>query len=497
MQRIPAVLLVAILQMLQGELNTLVDKFVSADIGFCSVFVNGFQQICRYPDGNNLFIRLSWHKYFHFLARLTCFTPCDRIYMYSIFNIKIRIRKILLRREGAVMKKIILVTLVAILLFSTFAGCDALLENLQNLPVPTNPTNPTDPTGAVRTTVTEEEWLAAMDSGNFTVDMAASLGAQSTTQHIEYTESSRYQNQTGTPVNGEFYYTQIDGLTYEIIKEGAGYVAREVAGDLIGAKLGDISNLRDIYSDLVYDETTNSYKCNYTDDYNQTFDFAFYFNNGSIQTVKMTVTRSDSLVITYDFYDFGTTTIELPEYTMAPDDEAADSVRNTVTEEEWRIAMESDNYTVDAVASLGEQSATQHMALTEASRYHYSQQNGREDEAYYAKINGTAYCIRKGDAGYVARKDSSDLVGMKFGDISDTDLREVYSNLAYDEEAKIYKYNYTDRNNQEFEFTFCFENGSIKTAKIVATTSASVVVTYDVHSFGTTTIELPEYTMAS
>ena len=206
------------------------------------------------------------------------------------------------------MKKIILVTLVAILLLFAFAGCDALLENLQNLP---------DPTGAVRTTVTEEEWLAAMDSGNFTVDMAASLGAQSTTQHIEYTESSRYQNQTGTPVNGEFYYTQIDGLTYEIIKEGAGYVAREVAGDLIGAKLGDISNLRDIYSDLVYDETTNSYKCNYTDDDNQTFDFVFYFNDGSIQTVKMTVTRSDSLVITYDVHSFGTTTIELPEYTMA------------------------------------------------------------------------------------------------------------------------------------------------------------------------------------
>ena len=172
-------------------------------------------------------------------------------------------------------------------------------------------------------------------------------------------------------------------------------------------------------------------------------------------------------------------------------------VRTTVTEEEWRIAMESDNYTVDAVASLGEQSATQHIALTEAIRYQYNQQNGREDEAYYAKIEGIEYCIQKGDTGYVARKDSSNLVGMKLGDISDTDLREVYSNLVYDEEARVYKYNYTDRNNQEFEFTFCFENGSIKTAKIVATTPASVVVTYDVHSFGTTTIELPEYTMAS
>ena len=85
MRCIPAVLF--ILQMLQGKLDALVDKFVSTDIRFCSAFVNGFQQICRYPDGNNLFIRLSWHKYFHFIAPLTYFNRCVKICMYSIFDI--------------------------------------------------------------------------------------------------------------------------------------------------------------------------------------------------------------------------------------------------------------------------------------------------------------------------------------------------------------------------------------------------------------------------
>ena len=387
------------------------------------------------------------------------------------------------------MKRIISVTLLVVLMLFAFAGCDGVEDILQNF------INSTNPTGSVHTTITEAEWLAAMDSGNFTVDIAASLGAQSTTQHIEYTESSRYQNQTGSPMDGEFYYTQIDDLTYEITKQDVGYVAREVAGGLVGGKLGDISNLRDAYSNLVYDEATSSYKYNYTDDYDQTFDIAFYFNNGSIQTVKMSVTRSDSVVVTYDFYDFGTTVIELPEYTFETENEPTVPEIPTITEEQWLAAMDSGNFTVDIAASLGAQSTTQHIEYTESSRYQNQTGSPMDGEFYYTQIDDLTYEITKQDVGYVAREVAGGLVGGKLGDISN--LRDAYSNLVYDEATSSYKYNYTDDYDQTFDIAFYFNNGSIQTVKMSVTRSDSVVVTYDFYDFGITTIELPEFTFAS
>ena len=149
------------------------------------------------------------------------------------------------------MKKIISVTLLVVLMLSAFAGCDAVEDILQKLPVPTNPTNPAD---AARTTVTEEEWLAAMESDNYTVDVVSTNGEQSATENMKFTESSRYHHNQQNGFVNEAYYAKIDNTTYFIKKEGDGFVAREISNVEVGVKLGDVYSaidLREVYSSLV------------------------------------------------------------------------------------------------------------------------------------------------------------------------------------------------------------------------------------------------------
>ncbi len=216
------------------------------------------------------------------------------------------------------MKKLFSLMLVAMMLLTTLTGCNVLVT-LQNLLDPTVPsaTSPTtDTSTASSTTVTREEFLAAMECTNFT-----SSAANTTQQQFwKCTETAmHFTDLVNQVVQYEAYFGTVDNEKYLISKNGDKYIAIKqdyptiIFGDYI-VSLWEFEDCNAVFDSLVYDEANKSYKCEH-----EKLTMDIRFENGKIKSVHAVMTLTSS-VVTYDFYDFGTTVIELPEYTLASAD---------------------------------------------------------------------------------------------------------------------------------------------------------------------------------
>lgn len=203
----------------------------------------------------------------------------------------------------------------AILLLLAFAGCDGFWGQSQ---------------ASARTTITEEEWLATFNSTNYSVTGSArqnnSDGSQVETHTItaKVTGTSCYRYQTkGTGDNKmqkKDYYAIIDNVNYQIVNTESGYVAHQVANGYADEKFGDVfGNNTDpsaIFSCLVYNEEAKHYKGEYKPDDSTTYIIVATFTDGKIASANISC-KSGTLEISYSFHSFGTTVVNLPEYTIA------------------------------------------------------------------------------------------------------------------------------------------------------------------------------------
>ena len=209
------------------------------------------------------------------------------------------------------MKKLLSVVLLAVMLLGTFTltGCDATLASLHNIIVLLTPTE----AGPAVTTITEAEWLAAMECSNFsaTGEVCDDAGNSVSTGRAATNSTVMYQYQQADTSEKEFYFATIDDVQYQICKEESGYVAYKYDGGYNTPTVGDMfPNIS--YSDLVYSEETKSYKYE-----TENAIVEVSFENGNIKNLTYTQISANT---TYNLFDFGTTVVELPEYTFASTD---------------------------------------------------------------------------------------------------------------------------------------------------------------------------------
>ena len=203
------------------------------------------------------------------------------------------------------MKKHLSLILAAIMLLATLSGCDIAKQAFHDY------MNSVTSGKTVRTTVTEEEFLAAIASNNFTY----TAGDDTQEIHYKISDSALYGKQTRTvaDVTDEYesYVVLIDDVYYALRKTQSGYVAYPQSGTFNAPKLsqliGDIA-----YSDLVYNEETKIYTYSVED---ESVGMEFSFENGILKSVHL-----ESQDAKGDVYDIGTTVVELPEFTYAPTD---------------------------------------------------------------------------------------------------------------------------------------------------------------------------------
>lgn len=414
------------------------------------------------------------------------------------------------------MKKLLTFALVAIMLLTTFTGCNVTLDDViyvMDLLTPTVPQTtepeateaPTDPNAPVRTTVTKEEFLASMESVNFTISASFS-SSDGTTQSVLYriTDSAIYAL-LPAPAGDEVQETEsliiMHHTLYGIRKEASGYVAYASGSNDFrpGLTLGYLLGAHSVrYDSLVYNEETGTYTYD-GDTYNGTYEYRF--ENGKLKSFSI---QSGTMYIS----DIGTTVVDVPEYTIYKNE----SIRTTATAEEWLAAMELANYSAisqtisadniqRAQSTIGVTSSTITNDLTGGTytinrKYQYerilSENDISESRFYFTShfVNGelsSQYQIREEGDGYVAYPYNEKLeyhtLGDLFGDIA-------YSDLVYNEKTMSYKYE-----TEEFTFEIGFEDGSvvgiIHTLRSEGTTTVSRFL-----DVGETSFRVPDYTYA-
>lgn len=213
------------------------------------------------------------------------------------------------------MKKLLSFTLAIMLLFA-LTGCDAFLDHFQK---------------SARTTITEEEWLTAWDSCNYTVNGNASrintngekLETDTITAKVTGTSCFRHQS-SGFGTNKtekKDYYVMIDKADYHILETESGNVAYPVTVGYSDEKFGNVFSAsidpRAIFACLTHTAETGKYTGEYKQDNGTVYSIVAVFADGKITSANIAYT-SESLEIYYRFYDFGTTVVILPAYTVAP-----------------------------------------------------------------------------------------------------------------------------------------------------------------------------------
>ena len=113
----------------------------------------------------------------------------------------------------------------------------------------------------------------------------------------------------------------IDNVNYHLVQTSSGYVANQVSVGYADEKFGEVFDAtidqNAIFSCLTYNAEAKNYTGTYTTDDETVYTIAATFVDGKITSADILI-KSGTLEIQYTFYSFGTTVIDLPEYTIAP-----------------------------------------------------------------------------------------------------------------------------------------------------------------------------------
>lgn len=205
------------------------------------------------------------------------------------------------------MKKILSLTLVAVMLCTTLmlTSCDAVMEMLKQY-IP-------GLDSGVRYTVTEAEWMAAINMENYTVveNSNVSLDGETTTLY-KYTKDGYYLK-AGSK---EKFYAFEGDECYLLEKGENGMVGKYAGSEKINRLpmfwISDAS-----LSAFTYDEANHAYvfseEMEIMEGFTKKVAFEVRFENGVL--VNLTVAIGDNFS-TYTISDVGTTVVDIPKYTI-------------------------------------------------------------------------------------------------------------------------------------------------------------------------------------
>ena len=392
------------------------------------------------------------------------------------------------------MKKILSLTLVAAMLLSTLLLTSCNIEDLLSnfgfegfetmwsytTPAETTPEE-TTPAEPPRYTITQEEWVAAINSCNFTITITTTDSAIRETVYL-ITEDAMEAKLDGV---SEMYYTKVGEQFYTLYQpeEGGAWIATE-GGPEGSVSIGYFVGISEDYfaEYLKYNEASKSYI--YEEDDGKV---EFSFENGKL--VKMTLVEES---YSYVVENAGTTTVTLPEYTIY-------QPKTTVTKEEFIAGFNPTNFTYTRRARLldmnGEvlESHTVTM-LVDLDTRHYeyrvddvARQYGFSvgDETYTIMDphqTGTWYCFKESEP--LDWEAQLTVQGILYLD----DLGALFDGLTYREETESYFYQESEGNTVEI----WYEDNQLVKWELYADGE----LYSSVDNVGETVVILPNYVMA-
>lgn len=345
-----------------------------------------------------------------------------------------------------------------------------------------------------KATLTEKEWLDAMKSLNFSVDVllcgpdADNVYKEEMFAAGKYTADARHMTSPFLE-NGEAYYTEIDGQLYEISKTEKGYMATQSTDSQVvtlGEAILDREGIREVFYLLKYDAASDSFKGEKTTEEGDTSTYEFKFENGKIVSATVSLpTFGEKVRQVTSVYNVGTTTVTLPEYWIkAP-------------YEEWLDIFKEYNYTLDM--QIFSTQMTTKMTLT--SGQSTTTQGEEVVENFAAIIDGITYDIEKVDGVYVATQQEEAFAPQSVYDVLFSnmlyDVSQLYENLDYDKEADLYVAQYTNPYGNITTLKYKLKDGKLtEMSYLLADSEGAIAQKVEVTNIGTTVVELPEFTFA-
>ena len=342
----------------------------------------------------------------------------------------------------------------------------------------------------IRRTITEMEWRKVYSAKNFT--MYGEIDGERL--NLTFAEGAMAINYHGIDA-------LIDLNTGAIIgKNGNGYVGIDmgsntgIASDFIGMAnltLGQLEILPEFeYSELVYNEESKSYSAK-----DERTLCEFHFEEGNLVYALM-VPADVNEEGKIEIRNVGTTILEIPEYSNITDgiiepSKAGKDVVTTVTDEQILAHLDMPNLTVSASLILANIVLKGTETATEVKVTSFGEIS---QHAYITLIDGTVYNIeREYNGDYVAY-----IMGEQINSMEEA-LEEIKPYLSteylvYNEEGRYYELEVEGTN-----IYFYFENGQL--VQIVVMTSnapvngVNIEIIFTISDVGTTTIDLPEYTI--
>lgn len=383
------------------------------------------------------------------------------------------------------MKKLLSLTLVALVLLTSLVSCDMetakgyLVNFLEQF------TTTPETQKEIRTTITQEEWNATFQSANFTITVTAGDEGG----RIAVTDSAI------------IYEVNSDGLSMGILVDvanecllsetKAGWLAYYMEG--LSAELGEMGDItlemiglspdESSFAELVYNEETKAYTIAEEGSTGE-----FFFEDGLLSKGVISMGEGE-YATSYEITNVGTTVIEIPEYSIVNDakidpSNAPADVRTTITDDELAAHLEMRNFTINAGTMeyyLGIDASLK-VADTAAElsvNYMYEAM-----QQYVALVDGKFYSIEEYGEGHLATDTGATMDQLNEAIEFARDYMST-EYLTYNEEGRYYELNV-----EGVELYLYFENGQVVKGVFVTDGVEIVMVLADV---GTTTVTLPEF----
>ena len=207
------------------------------------------------------------------------------------------------------MKKILSLTLVAIMLLSTLmlTSCDAAIKLVQLYILSSYDTQLFE----IRYTVTEEEWNAAINLENYSTEYVTNITGEEVCTFYKFTKDG-YRLKSD---DKEKFYIFQEGTCYLLEKHGEEYVASEAGyakdHNVLAFWLHNLS-----LSDFTYDESSHAYVLTQIGS-GYEIKLVVKFEDGVIISMYTTLADETGVMFqNYGIYSVGKTTIDFPPYTM-------------------------------------------------------------------------------------------------------------------------------------------------------------------------------------
>ena len=392
------------------------------------------------------------------------------------------------------MKKLLSLTLVAIMLLSTLAltSCNEVFSEVGGFFE-----GIFNPKPSYRTEITEVEWHKVGLIDNFTLEMTSDhqnitlvANGSMVKADVDYGESTQLN-----------LIIDLKNLCF-ITKTDAGflgYKASTSAGAPQSITLGDLGYLPAVeFSKLEYAEDKGAYI------HTENMDVCeFYFRDGALYEVKMYhYTTEAEITGRLEVKNVGTSVVENVEYTVVNDGKADASkapadVRTTVTNDELVAHLNMRNFTIKAAAMQYVIGINASLKIADTAAELSVTAMGEGDmKRYLAIIDNELYSIEESGNGHLATS-----LGTNMDQVNEAiEMAKEYMStdyLVYDEAGRYYKLNV-----EGVELYLYFENGKLVKGVYMTdeygfgmVAGEVMEIVFVVSDIGTTTVTLPEYTI--